>query len=310
MRRFLLRRALLLLPVLWGVSTTVFLTTHLIPGDPVDLMLGETARPAQREELRRALGLDRPVALQYLAFLGGLARGELGRSLYFGRPVSRVLLERLPATAELALASLLIALAISLPLGVAAARRPGSWVDQGSLLAALLGVSMPTFWLGPLLILLFSIGLGWLPVSGRGGLLSSHLVLPALTLGAGMAAILARMTRASLLEVLPREFIAAARAKGLSERRVVFLHGLRNACIPILTILGLQTGALLSGAIITETIFAWPGVGRLTIQAIAARDYPLVQGCVLLIAFAYVGANFVTDLLYGLLDPRIRHGEP
>ncbi|MBI2178713.1 MAG: ABC transporter permease [Candidatus Tectomicrobia bacterium] len=306
MRRFLLRRLLLLLPVLWGVSTLVFLVTHVIPGDPVDLMLGETARPAQREEMRKALGLDRPLLAQYGEFLGGLARGDLGSSLHQKRPVASLLAERAPATAELAAASLAVAMLIALPLGMAAARRAGSWLDLLAGMLAVLGASLPVFWLGPLLIIAFSLGLGWLPVSGRSGPLS--LVLPAATLGMALAAILMRMARSSLLEVLPQDYLSAARAKGLSEGRVLWLHALRNACLPLITILGIQMGALLSGAIITETVFAWPGVGRLTIQAIAARDYPVVQGCVLLIAGVYVAVNFAADLAYAWLDPRVRLG--
>ncbi len=304
MRRFLLRRLVLLLPVLWGVSTLVFLVTHVIPGDPVDLMLGETARPAQREKLRKALGLDRPLLVQYGEYMGGLLRGDLGTSLHQKRPVAALLLERAPATAELALAAIAVTLAVALPLGVAAARRAGSIIDLAAGALAVLGASLPVFWLGPLLIIFFSIGLGWFPVSGRSGPLS--LVLPAVTLGMALAAILMRMTRASLLDVLPQDYVSAARAKGLTERRVLWLHALRNACLPIITVLGLQLGAMLSGAIITETVFAWPGVGRLTIQAIAARDYPLVQGCVLFIAGIYVAANFLTDLAYAWLDPRVR----
>ncbi|MBI2131536.1 MAG: ABC transporter permease [Candidatus Tectomicrobia bacterium] len=304
MRRFLLRRLLLLLPVLWGVSTLVFLVTHVIPGDPVDLMLGETARPAQREEMRKALGLDRPLLAQYGEFLGGLARGDLGSSLHQKRPVASLLAERAPATAELAAASLAVAMLIAFPLGMAAARRAGSWLDLLAGMLAVLGASLPVFWLGPLLIIAFSLGLGWLPVSGRTGPLS--LVLPAATLGMALAAILMRMARSSLLEVLPQDYLSAARAKGLSEGRVLWLHALRNACLPLITILGIQMGALLSGAIITETVFAWPGVGRLTIQAIAARDYPVVQGCVLLIAGVYVAVNFAADLAYAWLDPRVR----
>ncbi len=305
MRRFLLRRLTLLIPVLLGVSTVVFLVTHVLPGDPVDLMLGETAQPAQREELRQSLGLDKPLLHQYAVFMGGLFKGELGKSLHTGRPVEALLIERLPATLELAAAALVVAILMAIPLGTLAASRPHSPLDRGSMFLATLGVSMPNFWLGPLLIILFSIQLGLFPVSGRGGFLS--LVLPALTLGTSMAAILTRMTRASLLEVVGKDFIQAARAKGLAEGRVMLLHAMRNAFIPIITVAGLQLGALLSGSFITETIFAWPGVGRLTIQAIAARDYPLVQGCVLLIAGAYVLANFLTDILYAFLDPRIRY---
>ncbi len=305
MRRYLLRRLLLLIPVLWGVATLVFAVTNILPGDPVDLMLGETARPAQREVLRKALGLDRPLYVQYADYLGGLLRGDLGTSIHKKRPVARILAERIPASAELTLAALAIALLIALPLGVLAARRAGTALDLGAGALAVLGASVPVFWLGPLLIIFFSIDLGWLPVSGRTGPLS--LILPAATLGTALSAILMRMTRSSLLDILPQDYLATARAKGLSERRVLWLHALRNACLPLITILSLQLGALLSGAIITETVFAWPGVGRLTIQAIAARDYPLVQGCVLFIAFVYVAANLLADIAYAWLDPRVRY---
>ena len=305
MRRYLLRRLLLLIPVLWGVATLVFAVTNILPGDPVDLMLGETARPAQREVLRKALGLDRPLSVQYMDYLGGLLRGDLGTSLHKKRPVARMLAERIPASAELTLAALAIALLIALPLGVLAARRAGTALDLGAGALAVLGASVPVFWLGPLLIIFFSIDLGWLPVSGRTGPLS--LILPAATLGTALSAILMRMTRSSLLDILPQDYLATARAKGLSERRVLWLHALRNACLPLITILSLQLGALLSGAIITETVFAWPGVGRLTIQAIAARDYPLVQGCVLFIAFVYVAGNLLADIAYAWLDPRVRY---
>ena len=304
MRRFIWRRLVLLLPVLWGVSTLVFVVTQVIPGDPVDLMLGETARPAQREQLRRALGLDRPLVVQYADYMGGLLRGDLGTSIHQKRPVAAMIWERAPATAELALAAIAIALFISLPLGIAAARRAGSYTDLAASALAILGASLPVFWLGPLLIIFFSIWLGWLPVSGRSGI--SSLILPALTLGMALSAILMRMTRSSLLDVLPQDYLASARAKGLSESKVLWLHALRNACLPLITVLSLQLGALLSGAIITETVFAWPGVGRLVIQAIAARDYPLMQGCVLFIAGVYVAGNFLADLAYAWLDPRVR----
>lgn len=306
MRRFILRRLLLLVPVLWGVTTLVFIVTQVLPGDPVDLMLGETARPAQREQLRRTLGLDRSLGVQYADYMGGLLAGNLGVSLHQRRAVSAIILERVPASAELALASLAIAALIALPLGVAAARRPGGGVDLAAGLLAVAGASVPVFWLGPLLIIVFSIGLGWLPVSGREGALS--LILPAATLGAALSPILMRMARSSLLEVLPQDYIGAARAKGLPESKVLWLHALKNACLPLITVLSLQLGALLSGAIITETVFAWPGVGRLVIQAIAARDYPLVQGCVLFIALVYVSANFLADVAYAWLDPRVRLG--
>lgn len=306
MARYLLRRLVLLIPVTWGVSTLVFLLIHLTPGDPVDVMVGETALPAAKEALRHTLHLDRPLPEQYLHFLQGLLNGDLGTSLFSREPVLARILKALPATIELAVAGLAAAIIIALPLGVLAAVRRGSRLDHGSRFAALLGVSIPNFVLGPLLIIAFAIQLNWLPVSGRGGL--AHLVLPALTLGMAMAGILSRMVRASLLEVLGQEYIRAARAKGLSEGRVILRHGLMAALIPVITIVGLQCGALLAGTIITETIFAWPGLGRLTLQAIHARDYPLVQGCVLVISFGYVIVNAVTDVVYAYVDPRIRYG--
>ncbi|GAB4362785.1 MAG: ABC transporter permease [Deltaproteobacteria bacterium] len=291
-------------PVVFGVVMIVFLLIHLIPGDPVEIMLGESAVPALKEELRRELRLDRPLAEQYADYLSGLARGDLGTSFRSREPVAREILSRLPATLLLALASLVVALAVSIPLGVLSALRPRSAVDHLCGFFSMLGLSMPNFWLGPLLILFFSIRLGLLPVGGWGGL--SHLVLPAVTMGTGMAAILTRLLRSSLLEEIRREYVQAAIARGLSRRDAVLRHALRNALIPVLTVLGLQFGALLAGSVITETIFSWPGVGRLLIQAIDARDYPLVQGCVLFIALFTVAINRVTDLLYSRLDPRIR----
>ncbi|MEE9171558.1 MAG: nickel ABC transporter permease [candidate division NC10 bacterium] len=305
MARFLVRRLLLLVPVAWGVSTLVFLLIHLTPGDPVEVMLGETALPAAKEALRHSLRLDQPLPDQYLQFLQGLVTGDLGMSLFSREPVLTRIVKALPATIELAVAGLAIALIIALPLGILAAVRRDTGLDHGSRFVALLGVSIPNFVLGPLLIIAFAIQLNWLPVSGRGGF--PHLVLPALTLGMALAGILSRMVRASLLEVLGQDYIRAARAKGLSERQVILHHGLMAALIPVITIVGLQFGALLAGTIITETIFAWPGLGRLTLEAIQARDYPLVQGCVLVISFGYVIVNAMTDLVYAYVDPRIRY---
>ncbi len=305
MRRYVLRRIGLLVPVVLGVVTVVFLIVHLIPGDPVEIMLGEQARAVDREALRHEMGLDKPIHLQYVAFLKGLVRGDLGHSLHTKQPVLTSIARRLPATIELAAAAMAVALLLAIPLGLLAAYKKDSLVDQGSMLFALLGISMPNFWLGPLLIIVFSLKLGWFPVSGRGSL--AHVVLPAITLGTAMAAILTRMTRASMLDVIKSDYITTARAKGVRESLVVLKHAFRNALIPVVTIVGLQIGSLLAGSIITETIFAWPGIGRLTIQAINARDYPLVQGCVLIIALGYVLVNFATDLLYGLIDPRIRY---
>ena len=305
MTRFLIRRLLLTIPVLIGVATLVFSLIHLVPGDPVQAMLGESASPQDVAQLRTKLGLDRPLYKQYASFARGLVRGDLGTSLRTNQPVAAVIRERMPATLELAVAAMVVATMIALPLGIIAAVRAGTRVDHAATTLALVGISMPTFWLGPLLAIVFSVWLGWLPVSGRGTL--ANLVLPATTLGAPLAAILARMTRASVLEELRELYVTAARARGVSEARAVLAHAFRNSLIPIVTIIGLQFGSVLTGAVITETIFAWPGVGRLLVLSISARDYPAVQGCVLLIAFTYVSMNLLIDMLYGFLDPRIRY---
>lgn len=304
MMRLALRRLALTVPTMLAAATLVFALLHAVPGDPVDVMLGENAAPADRETLRSALGLDRPIAAQYAAFLGGLVTGDLGRSLVHGTPVARLLADRLPATAELTFAALAVAVGLALPLGLVAAARPGTWVDRGSVALALLGVSVPSFWLGPMLIIVFAVDLGWLPVSGRGTW--AHLVLPACTLGFGMAAILTRMTRASVLECLAEDYVRTARAKGVGRAGILARHALRNALAPVVTILGLQFGALLAGTVITETIFAWPGLGRLLVDAINQRDYPVVQGCILAIAAGFVVANALADVVNGWLDPRIR----
>ena len=304
MHKYLIRRLLLTIPVLLGVATLVFSLIHFIPGDPAQAMLGEGAAPEDVAQLRERLGLDRPLLVQYGSFLKGLTRGDLGVSLRNDQPVTQQILERMPATAELALASMAVAVVIALPLGIIAAVWRGTAIDHSAMTLSLVGISVPNFWLGPLLAIVFAVELGWLPVGGRGTL--AHLVLPALTLGAALAAILARMTRASLLEELREPYVLAARAKGVSRSRAVLHHAFRNSLIPIVTILGLQFGVVLTGAVITETIFAWPGIGRLLIQSISFRDYPTVQGCVLLIAVTYVGVNLITDLTYGFLDPRIR----
>jgi peptide/nickel transport system permease protein len=298
------RRLLLLVPTVLGVLTLVFFLVHLIPGDPVEVMLGETASSADRVQLRADLGLDRPLGEQYARFLGGLAQADLGHSFFYRKPVLAVIGAALPATALLATAALAVALLIALPVGILAAVRRNRLTDRLALVGSLVGVSMPNFWLGPLLIILFSFRLGWLPVSGREG--AASLVLPALTLGTALSAILVRMTRASMLDVLGEDYLRTARAKGVGERAVIVRHALRNALLPVVTIVGLQFGALLSGAVITENVFAWPGVGTLLIQAISARDYPLVQGCVLVISLCYVAVNFLTDALYSIIDPRVR----
>jgi len=304
--QLLLSRLVAAAVVMLGVVTLVFLLLHLVPGDPVEAMLGESARVADREALRSHLGLDQPLHQQYLQFLDGVVRLDPGRSIHSQRPIGEMVWERLPATIELALSALLIALVIAVPLGVVAAVRRGTLWDRAAMGFALFGVSIPNFWMGPLLILLFSLGLGWFPVSGRDGI--GSLVLPALTLGTALAAILSRMIRSTLLEVLGDDFIRTARAKGLPEYGVVVRHGLRNALLPLITLLGLQLGALLGGAVVTETVFSWPGLGLLTIESIQRRDYPVVQVCVLLVSFGYIAVNLFTELLYGWADPRIRHG--
>src|SRR5687768_10231799 len=302
--RYLTRRLLLTLPVLLGVATLVFSLIHLVPGDPAQAMLGDGASPQDIAELRTSLGLDRPLLEQYITFLRHAITGDLGQSFRTGQPVTAMIFERMPATAELAIAAMIVAVLIAIPLGVVAAVWRGTAVDYGAMTFALAGVSIPNFWLGPLLAIVFAVELGWLPVSGRGTL--AHLILPAVSLGLALAAILARMTRASLLDELRELYVRAAQARGVSRVVAITLHALRNSMVPLLTIVALQFGAVLTGAVITETIFAWPGIGRLLIQSIGFRDYPMVQGCILLIAVTYVTVNLVTDLMYGVLDPRIR----
>jgi len=306
MPTFILQRLLGALLVILGVISIVFLLIHLIPGDPVEIMLGESASTADREALRVALGLDLPIGVQFQNYLIGLTHLDLGTSIHFQRPVSALLLERLPATGLLALVTLLITLTLALPLGIIAAVRRNTWWDTGAMSFSMLGVSIPNFWLGPVLILVFSLWLGWLPVSGRSGLAS--VILPALTLATGLMAVLSRMVRSSMLEVLGEDYMRTARAKGLPPHRVILHHGLRNALLPVITMLGLQLGALLAGAVITETVFSWPGIGLLTIESIQSRDYPVVQACVLLISVTYVLVNLLTDLAYAWVDPRVRLG--
>jgi peptide/nickel transport system permease protein len=290
--------------VLFGITTLVFLLIHIIPGDPVEVMLGETARPADREALRQALGLDLTLLQQWWQYLSGIAHFDLGESFHSKRAVNQLLMERLPATALLSIVSMLVAIVIALPLGVLAAVYKNSIWDRLAMMTAMLGVSIPNFVMGPVLIIIFALWLGWFPVSGNEGI--SSLVLPALTLGTALAAILSRMVRASMLEVLQEDYIRAARARGLGEVRVLAIHALRNAGLPVITILGMQFGALLAGAVITETIFAWPGIGQLMIESIQKRDYPVVQACVLLISVTYVFVNLLTDLFYTRLDPRVK----
>lgn len=322
---FLLRRLVGLIPVMLGVGTVVFLILHLTPGDPAQLMLGDFATKEAVEQLRAELGLDKPWYVQYGTFIGSLLKGDLGRSITQRQPVGTLIGERMSATAELALLAMLVAVVIGGALGVIAAVRQNTWVDYLSSSLAVVGVSMPVFYLGLLLMLLFSLDLGWLPATGRGGSLAGgiirafqgdfqplmralrYIVLPGFTLGVSFAALIAKITRSAMLDVLRQDYIRTARAKGLAQRAVIFKHATRNASIPLVTILGLQFSSLLGGAVLTETVFAWPGLGRLAVDAIFARDFPLIQGTVLTVALIFVLLNLVVDLTYGLLDPRVTY---
>ena len=304
MTHFLVTRILSAMLALLGVICLVFLLIHIIPGDPVEVMLGESAQPTDKETLRHALGLDLPLHQQWWIYFNGLLHLDLGTSLFSGRAILDLLIERIPATLYLSLVSLVVAIGLALPLGLVAAVRQHTPLDYGAMGFALFGMSIPNFWMGPLLILVGALWLGWFPVSGQEGW--NSVVLPALTLGTAMAAILARMIRSSVLEVLGEDFMRTAHAKGLSSTRAVLLHALPNALLPILTLLGLQLGGLLGGAVITETVFAWPGLGLLMIEAIQQRDYPVVQAAVLCISVTYIMVNLLTDLLYAWLDPRIQ----
>ena len=301
----LLKRLIFALPVAWAVVTLVFLLIHIVPGDPVRNALGDNATEEQVATLKRELGLDLPLGQQYLNYWSGLVKGDLGVSLI--NPADRVfdkIISRYPATIELALAGLLVAVSLAIPMGVTAGRHQGRLIDNVVSVVALLGISLPGFVIGPLMILVFAIKLDWLPVAGRYGL--EYLILPAVTLGAALAAVLTRMVRSSVIEELGEDYVRTARAKGLGERSVVYKHVLKNGLIPVVTLLGLQFGVLLAGAIITETIFSLPGLGRLTVDSINSRDYPMVQGCILMIALTYIIANLLTDFTYRLLDPRIK----
>ena len=304
--RFLISRILTAFAVVLGVVCLVFFLLHLVPGDPVEVMLGESARPADKAALQRALGLDQPLHVQLGRYLASLGQFDLGTSLYSKRPIRDLLLERLPATVELGAAALLVALLLAVPLGVLAGVKKGTAWDVGAMGIALFGVSIPNFWMGPMLILVGALWLGWFPVSGRDGIAS--LILPALTLGTALASILSRMIRSALLEVLNEDFMRTARGKGLPDRTVIVRHGLRNALLPVITLVGLQLGALLSGAVITETVFSWPGIGSLIVEAIHRRDYPVVQATVLCISASYVVLNVLTDLAYAWIDPRVGIG--
>jgi len=298
------RRLLALIPVALGVATLTFAIVHLVPGDPIVAMLGESATPTDVVAMRHQMGLDRPIHTQYLSYLAGLAVGDLGESTSYRKPVAQLIVERLPATIELAAAGMLVAILIAFPLGIIAGSNPGGAGDLAAMTFAIVGISVPHIYLGPLLMILFSLDLRLLPLTGRGGF--AHLVLPAVTLGIALAAILARMLRQSLIRVRESDYMRTARSKGLSERAVLIRHGLRNALTSVVTIIGLQMGALLSGTLITEMIFSWPGLGRLLIGAIGARDYPLVEGCVLTFAMTYVVVNMAIDLVYATIDPRVR----
>ena len=297
-----------MLIILVCVSAITFSLMHLVPGDSAQIIAekkyGEEVTGPSVELVRREMGLDRPIVIQYFSWLGGILRGDFGESFSTGQPVWREIMTRLPVTAELALAALLVSLVIAIPVGIISAVKQYSLLDNASMVGALVGVSMPNFWLGLLLILFFSLHLDWLPVFGRGGL--EHLVLPALTLGTGMAAVTTRLTRSSILEVLRQDYVRTARAKGLPEIVVMNRHVLKNSLIPVITVVGLQFGALLEGAVVVEVIFAWPGIGRLLYDSIFARDFPVIQGCVFIIAVMYVTVNLLVDISYAWLDPRIR----
>ncbi len=307
------RRLLAAVPVMLLVATGVFFLLRLTPGDPAGIILGPDATEERRQELRRELGLEDPLPVQYVRWLGKIARGDLERSLFLDQPVTSALLERAQPTLLLTVMALVVAVAIGLPTGILAAHRRGSWLDLGSMGVAMVGIAMPTFWLGLNLIFVFAVVLRWLPVAGyqppSAGLWESlrYLILPAVTLGVAQGALLARMTRSMMLEVLNQDYVRTARAKGVMERTVVVRHALRNAFLPLLTVIGLTFAALMGGAVVTEQIFNIPGVGRLLIQAIGRRDFPLVQGTVLVIAALYVLINLLVDLLYAVVDPRIRH---
>jgi peptide/nickel transport system permease protein len=304
MFRYLAQRLLYMVPVVWIVVSAVFLLIHIVPGDPIQQMLGEGAAGADIAAARHAYGLDVPLGQQYLHYWNRVLHGDFGKSIRYGQSVGSLVAQRYPYTLQLTLAALLVAIVLALPAGVRSAQRRNRWDDRLISVVSLFGLSFPNFALGPILILVFSISLGWLPVSAAGSV--DHLVLPAITMGGALAAILTRMVRTSMLEELSQDYVRTARAKGLSENVVVYRHALRNALIPVITVLGLQFGALLAGAIVTETIFSWPGLGRLTIQAISNRDYYLVQGCILAISATYVAVNFLTDLVYSAVNPRIR----
>ena len=301
---FLIKKLLSFATVILGVLLLTFLLIHAVPGDPVEVMLGESASMADRQALRADLGLNQPLIQQFGHYLSSLSRGDFGESIHTKTPIIELIKARYPATLKLALLSLLIGLGIGIPLGIYAALKAGHWQDLVVTLVSVRLSAMPAFWLGPILMLVFAVWLGWLPVSGMDS--GASIILPALTLGFGLSAILTRMTRTSLLEVLNDDYIRTARAKGLSESTVIIRHALRAALLPIITIVGLQMGSLLAGTVITETIFSWDGIGRLLVESIEKRDYPVTQACVLVVALSYVLVNLFTDILYRFADPRVR----
>lgn len=301
---FIFRRFTSFLTVIFGVLLLTFLLIHLVPGDPVEVMLGESASSADRDALRAELGLNQPLLQQFGTYLNKLAHGDFGHSIHTKASIAELIKTRYPATLKLALLSLMIGLVVGIPLGIYSALKAGRWQDILVTIVSVRLSAMPAFWLGPVLMLIFAVWLGWLPVSGMES--GTSIILPAATLGFGLSAILTRMTRTSLLEVLNDDYIRTARAKGLSERVVILRHALRAALLPIITIVGLQMGSLLAGAVITETIFSWDGIGRLLVESIEKRDYPVTQACVLVVALSYVAVNLFTDVLYKLADPRVR----
>jgi len=294
-----------MIPITFGIVTLIFSLIHLVPGDPAVQIAGENARAEDVRQVRHSLGLDQPLGRQYINYLTGLLHGDLGRSFQTNENVAVQIRQRYPATIELALGSMLVALLVAFPLGIVSAIYRGKWVDNVARFFALLGVSMPSFWFGPLLIIAFAINHPWLPVSGRDEGLKS-LILPSLTMGLAMSAILTRMIRVSLADELTQLYVTTAIAKGVTRGKAIFRHALKNALIPVITVLALQFGSLLTGAIITEQIFSWPGLGRLLIDSISKRDYPQVQASILVIALTYIFVNFASDLLYGVVDPRIK----
>lgn len=301
---FLLKKLSNFAIVIFGVLILTFLLIHLVPGDPVEVMLGESASTADREQLRNDLGLDQPLIQQFGSYLAKLSHGDLGSSIHTKTPIIETIKARYPATVKLALLALLIGIFIGVPMGIYAALKANHWQDIVVTLVSVRLSAMPAFWLGPMLMLIFAVWLGWLPVSGMDS--NASIILPALTLGFGLSAILTRMTRTSLLEVLNDDYIRTARAKGLTEQAVILRHALRAALLPIITIVGLQMGSLLAGTVITETIFSWDGTGRLLVESIEKRDYPVTQACVLIVALSYVLVNLVTDMLYRFADPRVK----